>query len=113
LITIKASRWPRDIVRSNTSEANAPEAALEHMKELRDALEKLLEELSHYDGNTKAPEAGEHPEASDHGEAGILHELAAHLEETKDNVGDILASHPVATAGAAFLLGVAVGRLSK
>lgn len=87
------------------------------MKELREALEKLLEELSHFEGKASAPAAGERleggPSGEENGEAGILHELAAYLEETKENVGDILASHPVATAGAAFLLGVAVGRLSK
>lgn len=96
----------------------AREAILEHIGELRGAVEKLLEELSRYEGKpagkTTSGQAGDVSAAAmPDDETGILHELATYLEETKDNVGDAIARHPAATAGAAFLLGVAVGRLSR
>ena len=84
------------------------------MAEFKQALEKLLEELSRHESKQVPPDqaaAGGDPES--HPESSILRELSAYLEETRDDIGQVLASHPAATAGAAFLLGVAVGRLSR
>ena len=80
---------------------------MEHIAEFRNALENLLEELAHYDAKTEdAP-----PETD--AETSMLHELSGYLSETTDDIHQVLSGHPVAAAGAAFLLGVAVGRLSR
>jgi hypothetical protein len=86
---------------------------LEHLAELRKALESLLEELSHYDAKAEGAPPGPDAAPEADPEASMLRELSAYLAETRDDIGGILSSHPAATAGAAFLLGVAVGRLSR
>ncbi len=99
---------------------------MEPTKQLREALEALLENLSREDhapdgGSTPAPDraAAHASQADTAGEtegtrgADILRELTGYLAETGDDVAGLLARHPAAAAGAAFLLGVAVGRLSK
>ncbi len=112
LITIKAARPANRIL--FPIRGRFPEAILDHMAEFKQALEKLLEELSRHENKTdpsaqSATSGGAGPDP----ESSILRELTAYLEETRDDIGQVLASHPAATAGAAFLLGVAVGRLSR
>jgi hypothetical protein len=87
---------------------------MDQMAEFKQALEKLLEELSRHDSKREAHgSVAEDGEPEPHSQSSILRELTAYLEETRDDIGQVLASHPAATAGAAFLLGVAVGRLSR
>ena len=53
-------------------------------------------------------------EPSDHPEVErILRELQLRLAEMTNDAEDAIAAHPLASVGAAFLLGVAVGRLTK
>jgi hypothetical protein len=86
---------------------------LEHVAELRKALESLLEELSRIDAKAEDALPGLDAAPETEPEASMLRELSAYLAETREDIGDILSSHPAATAGAAFLLGIAVGRLAR
>lgn len=86
---------------------------MEHIAELKIALESLLEELAHYDAKSGTAPSGADAAPDTDVETSMLGELSGYLAETTDDIGQVLSGHPVATAGAAFLLGVAVGRLSR
>lgn len=43
----------------------------------------------------------------------VLRELQLQLAEVTEGVDDAISAHPLASVGAAFLLGIAVGRLIK
>jgi ElaB/YqjD/DUF883 family membrane-anchored ribosome-binding protein len=90
------------------------------LERLRSELETMLTALS----KTAAPHPAQRgddavvvaqsvmDEAADD-DADALRTLSASLNEAVDDTGQVLAEHPFVAVTAAFLLGVAVGRISR
>ena len=84
---------------------------------MRSELVTLLKELAE-----RGPAAGssreepgkiEKPAGDDESYAGALQKLSDYLGSAANEAGEALATHPLAAVGAAFMLGVAVGRMSR
>ena len=88
---------------------------------LRNELEQLLGDLAKIgaqdapaEGAAAASGAGEPAGDTETGEyTDALHKLTDYLSGRVDDAEDALAAHPFVSIGAAFMLGVAIGRLSR
>lgn len=89
---------------------------------LRNELETLLKDLAKVsaEGDSageKPADAAGAPQAVEDDKAGeytnALQKLSDYLAGTVDDAEETLAAHPFVSVGAAFLLGIAVGRLSR
>ena len=86
---------------------------------MRSELESLLKELAKRGTVAVTPQVAlaETTESAGDGDAedyaGALQKLSHYIAEAADDAGEKLAAHPLAAIGAAFMLGVAVGRMSR
>ena len=86
---------------------------------MRSELEILLKELAKrgFAAGSRPGDPGEatDPAADSDAEsyAGALQKLSDYLASAASEAGETLAAHPLAAVGAAFMLGVAVGRMSR
>lgn len=89
---------------------------------LRNQLETLLQELARLGPGGDRPAAGAEaaddpaataPDESAAEHADALHKLSSYLTGAAGETGEALAAHPFVAISAAFMLGVAVGRMSR